>query len=86
MARRSPSEIAEFHRKQAEKHQVKADRRLSVAADAVCELMYESEKALRRLGAYCGVEGGKPYRELADRLEQDRIIRWADLKSQKERT
>lgn len=86
--RRSPSEIAEFHRRQAEKHQAEAERRLSVAADAVCEMLYDAEKALRALAARVGSEAGNglAYRGMADGLEQDRINRWADLKAQKDRT
>lgn len=84
-ARRSPSEIAEFHRQRAAQHQAEADRRLSVAADTTCELMYEAEKSLHKLAAYMGIEGGKDYLDIAKKVEQARIIRWADLRSRRER-
>ncbi len=80
MPRRSSLEIAHDHEERAAKLRADSDRRRSVASDATCELMWEAECALRRLAAYCGMEG-KDHAATADSLKGQREARWADLKA-----
>jgi hypothetical protein len=81
MARRSNTEIAAALKARAVQLEADADRRLSVASDAPCSLMWEAEKALRALGAYMGADGGAKWRVYAGELAAEREARWADLKT-----
>jgi len=83
--RRLSTEIAADLEAKAAKMRAEADRRLCVASDPFCELLYEAEKALRKAGAYGGPEAGEQLIKDADELALVREARWKALKGRMER-
>ena len=82
MTRRSQSEIATDLESRAAKMRAEADRRLSVAADPLCSLLWEAEKAVRAIIAYGGQEAKDAYQGAADNFCYARERRWAKLKEE----
>lgn len=80
MSRRSSVEIAADLEARAAKHRAEAERRLAVASDGTCALMWDVEKALRALAAYCGTEGGRGWLVSAEDMRKSREEQWAKIK------
>jgi hypothetical protein len=83
VTRRTSTEIAADLEVRASKLRADADRRLSVAADGMCQLLFDAEKALRALGSYCGPEGGAAFTKDADGLALMRETRWRQIKEKR---
>lgn len=73
--RRSPSEVAEMK-----------DRQASIASDNLCLLLYDAEKTMRDLAAYCGQFRSGEYYDFAEKLMRDRVTRWAKEKAKREQS
>lgn len=80
MTRRSESERAAEMEIRARELRAQADRRLSIASDPMCALLWEAETAIRKLASYGGSEGKEVYAPMANALAEDRAQRWAGIK------
>lgn len=80
MRRSTTDRIADLEARAA-KLKADSDRRLSVASDPCCALMFDAEKALRYLAAYMGREGGRDHEATADSLKGQREAYWSKIKA-----
>ena len=80
--RRTPEDRIQDLESRAAKLRADAERRLSVASDPTCALLWDCEKAVRALASYTGTDGQAKYGPIADAFSADRVIRWAQVKQQ----
>lgn len=82
MTRRSPQEIAAELESRAAKMKADAERRLAVASDPQCQLLWDAERAVLALREYAGPETWEDaYAPMMNELRTRREIRWAELKA-----
>lgn len=80
MRRSSEERIADLESRAA-KLKADSERRLSVASDPTCALLYDCEKAVRALASYTGLDGQAAYLPIAEGFRIDRETRWNTLKA-----
>lgn len=78
--RRSNEERIQDLEARAAKLKADSDRRLSVASDPTCALLYDCEKAVRALASYTGTDGQAAYLPIAEKFRIDRETRWNSIK------
>jgi len=76
MLRRSAEDRIQDLEARAARLRADADRRLSVASDPTCALLWDCEKAVRALASYTGTDGQAKYGPIADSFAADRVVRW----------